>query len=142
MKMSETFNWKDDVIQVVKSYTYLGIIFSSSGTFERAASSATKQGLAAVGATLTALKRTKIFNLGSVNLLFNSIVKSTTLYGAGIWGWDHSQNVERVQQQYYKRILNLPTCKPRYFIRLETGRPPLSLEVAKFGLDMLQRILK
>jgi len=70
-----------------------------------------------------------------------SIICSTSLYGAGIWGLSQADKLERVQQQFFKRILNLPNCAPRYFVRLETGRPHVSLEVFKLSLNLLHRIL-
>jgi len=74
--------------------------------------------------------------------LFSSIVKSTALYGAGIWGLLHAEPIEHVQQQFFKRVMKLPICTPRYFVRLETGQPHVSLEISKLGLSMLERILK
>jgi len=127
----DKFNWNGKSIDVVKSYTYLGVTFQSSGVFELAASEFVKKGIMAQGAVLSALKRSKTFNLCTVSKLFDSIVKSTALYAAGIWGMPHAEKVERVQQNFYKRVLNLPTSTPRHFIRLETGRPHISSEITK-----------
>jgi hypothetical protein len=141
-KTSENFEFKGQPIEVVKTYKYLGVLFSWTGTYNLASSEFVRKGLAAQGATLSTTRRTKIFSLDLSTKLFDSIVKSTTLYAAGIWGLDKGEDVERVQQQYYKRTLRLPICTPKYFVRLETGRPHIALEILNLGLTMLDRILK
>jgi hypothetical protein len=99
------------------------------------------KGLAAQGAQLTTLRKSKTFCLDSANKLFDSIIQSTSLYAAGIWGLESGEILERVQQQYFKKVLKLPFCTPKYFIRLETGRSHLSHETLKLALAILKRIL-
>jgi len=137
----DVFTWNGSKVETVKNYTYLGVTFSSSGSFEVAATEFVRKGKMAQGASLSTFKQTKVFNIDVASKLFDSIIKSTTLYAAGIWDLQHSNKLECVQQQFYKRILNLLSCTPNYFIRLETGRPHLSLEVMKLSLLMYQRIL-
>ncbi len=136
------FHWNGNKIEVVKSYKYLGVTFHSNGVFDSTAAEFVKKGIMAQGAIFASLKRTKLFNLGTHSKLFDSIVKSTTLHAAGIWGLQHGDKVERVQQQYFKRALNLPTCTPRHFIRLETGRAHTSTEIMKLALLMYDRVLR
>jgi hypothetical protein len=140
--ISDRFFWNGSQIEVVKSYTYLGITFHSSGKFNLASSEFVKKGLSAQGAALSTVKRLKLFNLNISIKLYNSIIRSITLYGAGIWGLRHAEPLERVQQHFLKRTLNLPISTPRYFVRLETGQPHISMEILKLSLNMLERILK
>jgi len=93
----DNFTWNEESIEVVKFYTYLGVTFQSSGIFDLAASQFIKKGIMAQGAVLSALKKIKKFNLSSSSKLFDSIVKSTALYGAGIWGILNAEKLERVQ---------------------------------------------
>jgi hypothetical protein len=140
LKKNETFNWNRSPIEIVPSYTYLGVTFSSSGLFHVAAAEAVKKGLAAQGATIGTIKKAKTFSLATAPKLYDSIVLSTTLYAAGTWGLNVSESLERVQQQYFKRVLNMPTCTPKYFIRLETGQAHISQDTLKLALAMLRRI--
>jgi hypothetical protein len=119
----------------------LGVPFKWNGRYERAASEFTTKGLSAQAAVLSVLNKTKQFDLHLSKKLFESIVKSTALHGAGIWGFRHADSLEKVQQQYSKRVFNLPFCTPRYFIRLETGSPHISQEILKQALWMFNRIL-
>jgi hypothetical protein len=119
---SDKFTWNGLGIEVVNNYTYLGVPFHFTGNFYLASTEFVRKGLAAQGAAMTASKIMKNFNIDVPTKLYNSIVKSTALYGAGLWGFLHCKPLERVQQQFFRRILQLPTCTPGYFIRLETGQ--------------------
>jgi hypothetical protein len=99
------------------------------------------KGLAAQGALLAVTRKTKTFSLESANKLFESVIQSTTLYADGIWGLESVEILERVQQQFFKKVLRLPNCTPKYFIRLETGRSHLSHETLKLALSVFNRIL-
>ena len=137
----DSFTWSGQKIEVVKSYTYLGVLFNSSGNFSQAGAEFIMKGKMAQGAIFSSLKRTKIFNLGTLSKLFDSIIKSTTLYAAGVWGFTQADQLERVQQLFFKRAMNLPLSTPGYFVRLETGQPHIALDVMKLSLLMYQRIL-
>jgi len=52
------------------------------------------------------------------------------------------EKLERVQQEYFKRALNLPSCTPHYFVRLETGHANISLEIMELTLLMYDRTLR
>ena len=110
-------------IEVVKSYVYLGVVFSSSGLFCEETESRIKKTLGAQMSTLNIIMRNKIVNPDSINSIFDSMVQSVLLYGAAVWSLRYLDKIERVQQSFYKRFLNLPRSTPGYFVRLETGRP-------------------
>jgi hypothetical protein len=52
LKKKEKFNWNGTPIEIVPSYTYLGVTFSSSGLFHVEATEAVNKGLAAQGTTI------------------------------------------------------------------------------------------
>jgi len=139
---NEEFNWRREKIEIVRNYVYLGVMFHSTGSFSQAAENSVSKGISAQGVVLSTLKRQKTLNLETSSKLYDSIIQSTTLYAAGVWGLGMEKKLERVQQQFFKRILNLPSCTPGYFVRLETGRAHTALEVTKLGLQMLNRIVK
>jgi hypothetical protein len=74
------------------------VTFNASGVFNLAALEFVKKGLAAEGALLSTLRKAKAFSLDSANKLFESIIQSTSLYAAGIWGLESGKILERVQQ--------------------------------------------
>ena len=84
---SDKFFWNGSPIDIVKSYTYLGVTFHRFGKYHLACSEFIGKGLSAHGAALSYTRSLKLFNLDISTKLYNSNVKSTTLYGAGIWAF-------------------------------------------------------
>src|SRR5207237_5021246 len=117
----DKFTWNGTRIQTVKEYSYLGVLFNNTGTFTKTAEYQSNKGLSAIAATISILRRPKIFNLATAKKLFEACINPTSLYGAEIWGLMHADTLEKVQQSYYKRLLWLPISTPRYFVRLETA---------------------
>ena len=77
----------------------------------------------------------------STHKLLKSIVHPTSLYGAGIWGSGYFEQLERVQQFFFKRILQIPRATPGYFVRVETGTLHTRFEVLKQVYGFWVRIL-
>jgi len=120
---------KDDVfffgnrrIDCVKEYTYLGAPFFSNGSFKLTAEHFKDRGLAVQGRVLNILNYAKSYDVTLSCKLFETMVRSTSLYAAEVWGFDQSDTLEKVQQSFFKRSLALPRNTPNYFLRLETGR--------------------
>jgi len=138
LSKQETFSWRGEKCEIVSNYCYLGVSFYSSGIFNLTAKDFADKGVSAQGAVLCAIKKNPIYNSQYTRKLFNSIVASTSLYGSGIWGLNQMNAIEKVQQKFFKRILNLPTSTPGYFIRLESGQHHTSLDILKNALIFLK----
>ncbi len=137
----EKFDWRGVELEVVKEYKYLGVVFTSTGVFKRQAENAVQKGLAATGTVLSTIKRPRTFTLNTTTKLLNSIIHSTCLYGSEIWGMSHDTDLERVQQTFIKRVLQLPMASPGYFIRRETATLHTRFRVLKQAFNFWIRIL-
>jgi hypothetical protein len=140
-KEEKTFTWRADPVETVKYYVYLGVTFQSNGLFTLQSENAVSKGIAATAAVLGVLRKIKNMNLKSSKYLLNAIIKSTSLYCSGIWGIEYADQLEAVQQNFYKKLLHLPRSTPRYFIRLETGSSLLKMDVMKLAISFYTRIL-
>ncbi|OWF41333.1 RNA-directed DNA polymerase from mobile element jockey [Mizuhopecten yessoensis] len=122
------FKLNEENIEVQNSYSYLGILFDSNGTFSRAKTKITEQAKKA----LYALNK-KIRNIPlSVDLqlkLFDSLVSPILLYACEILGFKNTTTIERMHLQFCKRIMNVKNSTPNYMIYGETGRYPLEIEI-------------
>jgi len=136
------FSWRGKPIKIVNKYVYLGICFSSSGSFSLACKEAVRKGLQAQGAIFSTIPRAKLLDLDLANKMFESLSRSVLLYGAALWGLPYVNEIERVQQSFYKRVLYLPINTPRYFVRLETNRAPLRANVLGAALGFWSHLLK
>jgi hypothetical protein len=141
IRKTDRFTWMDDPIDTVPSYTYLGVPFQSNGTFSHAAENAVAKGLTAQGAVLRILRNLARMDMIPIKTLLNAIIKSTTLYCAGIWGINHTEELEIVQQRFLKRVIHLPISTPKYFVRLETDVPALEYDVFKGAWSIFTKLL-
>ena len=137
-KPQKHFSFGTEQIEYAKEYDYLGVRFFQSGKFETASRCFISKAKSASAATISLIYKMKLNSFEIYIKLFNSLVNSIILYAAPVY----AIKLERVQIQYYKRLLNIPFCSPNYAVRLETGIKHISLVVLKFILNWLIRIGK
>ena len=140
-KSERTIKYQGNPLKVVKRYTYLGVVFSSSGSFKIATNSAITKGQSALGVIWQILSSRNNSSWWAAKTLFNSVVTSTILYGAKIWGFNHTQEIERIQMMFYKRYLQLTRSTPGYVIRLEIGSSKLECLVLMSALTYWIKLL-
>jgi hypothetical protein len=119
---------KNEPTEIVNEYKYLGLLFSRSGSFNKAKQEIAKQ---ATIAMYSLIKKAKDLCL-SIDLqidLFSKIVKPILLYGCEIWGFGNLDVLERVQLKFLKHILNVKSCTSNCIVYGETGTMPLSIEI-------------
>jgi hypothetical protein len=67
-------------------------------------------------------------------MMFESMTESILMYGAGFWGWKEQEEVEKVQEKYFKKMPGVERvregCK-RNRLRVKAGQ-----RVAKFEDEM------
>src|SRR6266851_3800694 len=76
-------------IQIVRSYVYLGVTFSSSGVFSEATDVFIKKTLGAQACTLDIIRRGQIQSMDSIGKIFDSMVQSVLLYAGPIWALNY-----------------------------------------------------
>lgn len=123
------FKYGEAEIEIVKQYTYLGVIFSNSATFLNNVNSVYSKSNRAVSATIALIRSLNPDSWPVINKLFESLVASVVMYGAQIWSLRYLDQIEKIQLSYFKKILLLPRNTPNYAIRLETGRLTLAVRV-------------
>ena len=120
------FRYNDEVIDTVKKFNYLGIVFSKGGSFVEAMKNNVKKAMVAI---YDILKKGRMFNL-SIKCqydLFDKIAKPILLYGCEIWGYCNLDIIERVHLKFCKLLLNLKKSTPNYMIYGELGILPMSV---------------
>jgi hypothetical protein len=122
------FKYGQEIIELVNEYVYLGVTFSSSCVFRKAAEAAKLKGMKALGWDVH-------------EKLFESIVCSTVLYGAHIWSWNYPDIIEKVQSKFIRRLLHLDYKTPTYALRIEKNSYKLELTIARLTLNFIIRLL-
>jgi hypothetical protein len=82
----------DKVLEQVKSYTYLGIEFSSSGSLKLAQQKVTDKAMKALFKLKQLLYDSNLKPDTSLKL-FDQLIKPICLYGAEIWGNGHHKHI-------------------------------------------------
>ena len=86
MKTSYHFHYDRLPIQIATEFDYLGVRFGASGCFNVAASTALSKSSFASFKVRSLHSKTGFVSTNSRNLLHQSFVRSTLVYGSEVWG--------------------------------------------------------
>ena len=134
------FYFTNQLIQIVTEYVYLGIMMSSSAIFRKQMTRANRRAAQVCHTVLKLIFRTKLSNFHSHYTLFESVIKSTLLYGCGVWAQRYKQDLEPIQNNFYRRLLGLHPKLPTAIIRAETGSNHLEISIWEQTLNFLGKI--
>jgi hypothetical protein len=127
-------------VEIVKEYKYLGILFSSSGSFLKARKLIASQANKAMHILFT-----RISNLDlpiDVQLkLFDQTILPILTYNCEVWGIENLDIIEKVHTDYLRRITKSKKSTPLYMLYGELGRFPLEViikaRVVKYWSNLL-----
>ena len=117
----------DQEIEIVDSFSYLGVVFSCGGSFMQNAKYLSDKALKAMHSLFQIIKGVET----PINItlqLFDSLVASILNYGCESWGFLNAECIERIHRKFLKYILNVKTSTNNYAVYKELGRYPLSIE--------------
>ncbi len=159
--LKHNFTYNSNLLECVKEYSYLGMIFSVSGNFTTAKKSLTGKGLKAHFKLCRSLGR------GSPHVkmglhVFDHVVKPVLLYGSEVWGAFDTGNSkltrcdpcfkvekafdnllqEGVCIKFYKNLLGVYRTSDNNAIMGELGRYPLFFDVVSRMLKYWVRLEK
>ena len=128
MPQNTVFKYNNDILETVNEFTYLGVLFSRTGSFSK-----TKKAQAdkATRAMYDILKKGRLHNL-SIKCqleLFDKVVKPILLYGCEVWGHGNNAVIERVHLKFCKLLLKLKKSTPDFMVYGELGRYPLDVNI-------------
>ena len=155
---NEKYFYKDHELQHVSSYKYLGVIFTSSGTFSHGQKDLCSR------ATKASFKLSRIFGqlhqrIDTMLHLFDHTVKPILLYGSEIWGTVNisSSILKKSNYNILKSYNNMPSEKQhlkflKYVLSVhkrtsneavygELGRYPLFIEIICTTVKYYHRLL-
>jgi hypothetical protein len=114
-------------IEIVGSFNYLGVVFTSGGSFMQATKTLAGKGLRSLHALMSLVRNMKV-PLNIMFNLFDSYVLSVLNYGSEVWGFFNSEVLERVQKKFCKWVLNVKQSTNTLALYGELGRFPLYIE--------------
>lgn len=127
-------------LEITNKYKYLGIYFTSNGSFATARKFLTEQANKAMH-----LLYTRIYNLDlPIDLqlkLFDHTIVPILLYGSEIWGFESLDIIEQVHNTFLRKITKARKSTPIYMLHGELGRYPLSILIKCRMLTFWNRLV-
>ena len=118
-------SYGEQVLEVVNSYTYLGITFNYNGSFSLAIKRLYDISSRAMFEILKK-GRSLFLNIDTQLKLFDSVVVPILLYGCEIWGYSNLNLIEKLHLKFCKLILKLRKSTCSNMVYGELGRIPLN----------------
>jgi hypothetical protein len=141
LSRSDKWWYKGKLIDVVNSYKYLGVILTSTFSWDKHFDNKAVAAKLAINATWGNFLNNNKVSLESKFVCFNSIIRSILCYASQVWGYLHSDRVKSVQRVFIKRLFRLPNNTPNYFLYLETGLAELHSYTILMNLKYLIKVL-
>jgi hypothetical protein len=115
-------------LETVKEYKYLGVYFSSSGSFNNCKKHILSQANKALFQLFV-----RIYNLNlPIDLqikLFDHTILPILTYGCEIWGFENIDAIEQFHCNFLRRITKTKKSTPRYMLYAELGRHPIDITI-------------
>ncbi len=130
-----TLKFNDIELEVVFSYTYLGITTNYNGKFKVTQKDLYDKASRAMFGLISKCRRLHL-PLDIQMKLFDSVVKPIMLYGCEVWGPYSSDVANKLQLRFLKIILGLRKSTTTVMVRGETGSFPLQCDINE-GVELL-----
>ena len=114
--------YNDTELEIVSSFSYLGIVFTSGGSFSLAQKTLARQAQKAIFKLNCYLIKFTDFSPKHTLDLFDKLVSPILNYAAEVWGFFKATQIERVHLQFCKRLLGVKKSTQNNFIYGELGR--------------------
>lgn len=121
LKVGTNFSLRGKEIKIVNEFTYLGVTFSYTCLFHKAAEQAKKKARTAIGNIHSLTIKSKLQSWEARERLYKSSINAVLLYAAEIWALRYHNQLETILSAYLKRTFNWLLCTPEYMIRMEAG---------------------
>ena len=115
-------------IDIVEKFVYLGILFTTGGSFSGAQNTLAGQSLKAIFRLNKYIYKFTNLSVKHKLDLFDKLVLPILNYGNEVWGFHGGKAVEKVHMQYCKRLLGVKKCTQNDFIYGELGRTSLQCQ--------------
>ena len=115
-------------IETVSSYKYMGLFITPKLIWSFAKNTLASQARKSIISMLKLQNSVGYFEYSELFKLFDTMIKPIILYGSEIWGFEVSNTIENVQDNFCKRFLKLPKNTFHEMARGECGRYPLYVD--------------
>ena len=116
------FRYGDINLEIVRKFTYLGIVFTSGGSFAEAQATLSGQAQKAIFSMKKYLNKFVNVTPSHYLQLFDKLVAPILIYASEVWGFAKAAHIERVHLLFCKKLLSVKQCTQNDFVYGELGR--------------------
>ena len=116
------FIYNGEEIEIVKQFSYLGIVFTSGGLCHETQKTLAGQALKAIFAMNRYLYKFTHLKPSHILDLFDKLISPILNYGSEVWGFYKAPAIEAVHLQFCKKLLSVKQSTQNDFIYGELGR--------------------
>ena len=136
-----SFYYNEYKLEIVKHFQFLGVVFSTGGSFTEAQSTLSGQAQKAIYKLYKYLYNYVNVPVTHYLELFDKLITPILCYGCEVWGFCRADKIEKIHLQFCKRLLKVKTSTQNDTIYGELGRFPLQLirykRIIKYWLKIL-----
>ena len=129
-RQDQRFNFKlgGHKIDICTDFKYLGVIFSRNRHFHQTKKHNVEQARKAMHVLFKRIRNLDI-PIDLQLYLFDHVILPIALYGCEIWGFENSQIIENLHNDFLRQIINLRKSTPIYMLHAELGRHPIQINI-------------
>ena len=127
-KIKPKFLYKNEELELVEEFKYLGVVFSCNAAFKKHKMYLKDQATKAMFALLSNGRRLKL-PVDIMLDLFDKTVLPVLLYGCEVWGYEKNIVLDTVYLKFCKYLLSLKTSTPNCMVYGELGTDPVSITI-------------
>ena len=137
------FFYNNQEIEIVRSFSYLGIVFTPGGAFSNAQTTLAGQAQKAIYKLNSYLYKFADLTPKHILDLFDKLVTPILSYCSEVWGFCKADKIERVHLQFCKALLGVKQSTQNDFIYGELGRLPYQnrryFSIIKYWLKVINK---
>jgi hypothetical protein len=141
IRSDEHWTFNGTQVEIVKSYVYLGVIFTPKMSFAQHILERTKKAKASVYGVWENLLLDDNVDIKTKIAIFKAVSRSIQCYGSQVFGYGYGDQINQLQVFFLKLALRLPQFTPTYAVYLESQETPSSTYCLRLHMEYIHKTL-
>lgn len=135
-----TFDLGNTTLETTNSYHYLGVTFTSNGSFLQARKHVVTQAKKAMHLLFTRINNADL-PIDLTMKLFDHTVAPILTYGSEIFGYENIDILEKVHNDFLRKLTGARKSTPLYMLYGELGRYPIAISIKSRMVSFWNRLV-